>query len=202
MPDVNHGDRRLGPALLALAALLLVGCAGSDEADPDDGATTAAADDQPTLVTPDSAGEWSRVTSDAAQDNAKAYLIRAEEEAEPGTSPLFAEYERDDGATMAFLGLNVDPGSEYAASLAEAPEMVVDVALADAGIEDRQALDAGELGGALACGTLPSEYGVDGLTCAWADESTTAQVTLVVPQLDYEEAAGLTRDFREAVTDR
>jgi hypothetical protein len=192
----------LGPALLSLAALLLVGCGGADEADPDDRATAVAAADQPTLITPDGAGAWSRVTSDAAQDNAKAYLIRAEEEAQPGTTPLFAEYERDDGATMAFLGLNVDPESEYGASLAEAPEMVVDVALADAGIEDRQALDAGELGGALACGTLPPEYGVDGLTCAWADDTTTAQVTLVVPRLDYEEAAILTRDFREAVTAR
>jgi len=80
--------------------------------------------------------------------------------------------------------------------------VAVDVTLANAGIQDRQALDAGELGGALACGTLPEEYQVDGLTCAWADATTTAQVTLVVPELDYDKAAELTREFRDAVTDR
>ena len=204
MPDVNHGDRRLGPALLALAALLLVGCAGSDERGPViDGATTAAADDQPTLVTPDSAGEWSRVTSDAAQDNAKAYLIRAEEEAEPGTSPLFAEYERDDGATMAFLGLNVDPGSEYAASARRGPG------------DGRRRGARGRRDRRTARPSTPESSAVPwrAAPCHRSTASTaspvpgrtrarTAQVTLVVPQLDYEEAARLTRDFREAVTDR
>ncbi len=199
MPDVRYGDRTLGCALLALTPLLLVGCGGADD-DPGTKAMTAGAV-LPTLITPDSAGEWNRVTTDAAQDNAEAYLIRAEEEAEPGMTPLFAEYERDDGSTLAYLGFNVDPTSAYAERL-ETPEVVVDIALADAGIGDRQALDAGDLGGALACGTLPDEYGVEGLTCAWADEATSAQVTLVVPELDYDEAAELTLDFREAVTDR
>ena len=199
MPDVRYGDRTLGFALLALVPVLLVGCGG---ADGDPGTTTTAEAILPTLTTPDSAGAWSRVTTSAAEDNAEAYLIRAEEEAEPGATPLFAEYQRDDGATLAYLGFNVDPTSAYADRLAETPEVVVDVTLADAGIEDRQALDAGDLGGALACGTLPDEYGVDGLTCAWADETTSAQVTLVVPELDYEEAAALTHEFRDAVTDR
>jgi hypothetical protein len=103
---------------------------------------------------------------------------------------------------MAFLGFNVERDSAYGERLASSPEVEVDVALADAGIEDRQAMDAGVLGGALACGTLPPEYEVDGLTCAWADATTSAQVTLVVPQLDYEEAAALTREFRDAVTER
>ncbi len=202
---MRHGDRALGCALLAVLLPVLAGCGGSDGADVkarDDVASTSAAPDVPTLVTPDTAGEWSRVTTDAAQDNAAAYLIRAEEDAEPGTTPLFAEYERADGATMAFLGFNVDPNSEAGAQLVTRPEVVVDVALADAGISDRQALDAGELGGALACGTLPPEYGVDGLTCAWANATTSAQVTLVVPNLDYEAAGMLTRDFRDAVTER
>ena len=200
MPDVRHGDRTLGCALLALSPVLLVGC-GEGADDPSTKATPAAAT-LPTLITPDSAGDWHRVTTDAAQDNAEAYLIRAQEEAQPGTTPLFAEYARDDGATLAYLGFNVDPTSAYAEQLADTPEVVVDVALADAGIEDRQALDAGDLGGALACGTLPAEYQVEGLTCAWADETTSAQVTLVVPELDYDEAGLLTREFREAVTDR
>ncbi|HET9423351.1 MAG TPA: hypothetical protein VFO49_19595 [Nocardioides sp.] len=198
---MRHGDRSLGCALLALAPALLVGCGAGADDDPGTRARPAAAT-LPTLTTPDSAGGWSRVTTDAAQDNAEAYLIRAEEGAQPGTTPLFAEYERDDGATLAYLGFNVDPTSDYADQLADNPEVVVDVALADAGIEDRQALDAGDLGGALACGTLPAGYQVDGLTCAWADETTSAQVTLVVPELDYEEAGTLTRAFREAVTDR
>jgi hypothetical protein len=192
----------LGRALLALVVPLLVGCGGSGGGDSGSAPTTRAAATGATLVTPDSAGDWTRVTTDAAQDNAEAYLIRAHEDAEPGTTPLFAEYERDDGATMAFLGLNVDPTSAYGERLTQAPEVEVDIALADAGIEDRQALDAGELGGALACGTLPEEYQVDGLTCAWADGTTSAQVTLVVPRLDYEEAADLARQFRDAVTDR
>lgn len=200
MPGVRHGDRTLGRALLVLVPLL-VGC-GSGGEDPSSAPTTEAAATDGRLITPDSAGEWTRVTTDAAQDNAEAYLIRAHEDAEPGTTPLFAEYEREDGATMAFLGLNVDPTSAYGRRLVDAPEVVVDVTLADAGIEDRQALEAGELGGALACGTLPPEYQVDGLTCAWADGTTTAQVTLVVPELDYEEAGELARDFRDAVTDR
>jgi hypothetical protein len=197
MPAVRHGDRALGRALLALAALPLVGC-GSGGEDAAGASTTAAAATQRSLITPDSAGDWTRVTTDAAQDNAKAYLIRAEEDAEPGTTPLFAEYARPDGATMAFLGFNVEPDSAYGEQLDESPEVAVDIALADAGIEDRQALDAGELGGALACGTLPP----DGLTCAWADDTTSAQVTLVVPGLNYEDAATLTREFRDAVTER
>jgi hypothetical protein len=202
MPGVRHGVRTLGRALLVLVVPLLVGCGGAGGEDPGSAPTTEVASTGATLITPDAAGDWTRVTTDAAQDNAEAYLIRANEDAEPGTTPLFAEYERDDGATMAFLGLNVDPTSAYGERLANAPEVEVDVALADAGIEDRQALDAGELGGALACGTLPEEYQVDGLTCAWADDSTSAQVTLVVPELDYEEAGMLTREFRDAVTDR
>jgi hypothetical protein len=204
MPEVRHGDRTLGCALLALLLPLVAGCGGSEGAgatDPDASASIAAAD-YPTLITPDSAGEWSRVTTDAAQDNAKAYLIRAEEDAEPGTTPLFAEYERADGATLAFLGFNVEPESTTGEQLAAKPEVVVDVALADAGITDRQALEADEVGGALACGTLPPEYGVDGLTCAWANATTSAQVTLVIPGLDYEAAGVLTREFRDAVTDR
>src|SRR5918992_410860 len=191
----------LGRALLVLVLPILVGCGGAGGEASGDTPTNQAASTTRTLLTPDTAGEWTRVITDAAQDNAKAYLIRAEEDAEPGTSPLFAEYERDDGATMAFLGFNVDPDSAYGERLADAPEVEVDIALADAGIEDRQAVDAGELGGALACGTLPPEYGVDGLTCAWADDTTSAQVTLVVPRLNYEEAAALTREFRDAVTD-
>ena len=39
----------------------------------------------------------------------------------------------NDGATMAFLGFNVDPTSAYGERLADTPEVVVDVALADAG---------------------------------------------------------------------
>jgi len=205
MPGVRRGDRTLGYALLALLIPLLAACSGSDgtgATSPTDGASTSAAGDYPTLVTPDSAGEWSRVTTDAAEDNAEAYLIRAEEDAEPGTTPLFAEYERADGAMMAFLGFNIDPESAAADQLATKPEVVVDVALADAGITDRQALNADEVGGALACGTLPPEYGVDGLTCAWANATTSAQITLVVPDLDYEAAGMLTREFRDAVTER
>jgi hypothetical protein len=202
MPDVRHGDRGPGRALLPLAGLLLAACGGSEPTDPAEEVTTTAADSRAVLVTPDRVGRWRRVTTDTAQDNARAYLIRAEEDARPGSTPLFAEYERDDGATMAFLGFNVDPESEYGEELADAPEVVVDVALADAGIADRQAVDAGGLGGAAACGTLPPEYGVDGLTCAWADATTTAQVTLVVPGLDYDEAAALTSELREAVTER
>ncbi len=205
MPGVRHGDRTLGFTLLALLFPLLAACGGSGGTDaegPGDDASTSAALDYPTLVPPDSAGEWSRVTTDAAQDNAEAYLIRAEEDAEPGTTPLFAEYERADGATMAFLGFNVDPASAAGGLLAAKPEVVVDVALADAGITDRQALDADEVGGALACGTLPPEYGVDGLTCAWANATTSAQITLVVPDLDYEAAGMLTREFRDAATER
>ncbi len=196
--DVRHGDRTLGCALLALAPVLLVGC-GAEADDPGAKATPEAA----TLDYPrQRGGVDDGATTDAAQDNAKAYLIRAGRRPSRGTAPLFAEYERDDGATLAYLGFNVDPTSAYADQLADTPEVVVDVALADAGILDRQALDAGELGGALACGTLPAEYQVDGLTCAWADETTSAQVTLVVPELGLREAAVLTRAFREAVTDR
>ena len=204
MPEVRHGDRALGRALLALVVLFLAGCGGNgaDPKEPEAAGSTSGAADHPTLIAPDTAGDWTRVTSDAAQDNAEAYLIRAEEDAEPGTTPLFAEYERDDGATMAFLGFNVDPDSEAGAELVANPEVVVDVALSDAGITDRQALEADEVGGALACGTLPPEYGVDGLTCAWANATTSAQVTLVIPDLDYEEAGMLTREFRDAVTDR
>ncbi len=205
MPGVKHGDRTLRGDLLAVLLPVIAGCGGADDAksrDPEADGSTSPAVGQPTLVTPDTAGDWSRVTTDAAQDNAEAYLIRAEEDAEPGTTPLFAEYERADGATLAFLGFNVDPDSEAGAQHLERPEVVVDVALADAGISDRQALDAGEVGGALACGTLPPEYGVDGLTCAWANATTSAQVTLVIPDLDYEAAGMLTRDFRDAVTDR
>jgi hypothetical protein len=200
---VSHGVRTLGRVLLSMAALLLLaGCGGSDEGSAGEQVTTTSSSGAAALTTPDRAGDWTRVTTAAAVDNAKAYLMRAEEEARPGATPLFAEYERDDGATLAFLGFDVDPESEYGEELASSPDMVVDVQLADAGIEDRQAMDAGALGGALACGTLPPEYGVAGLTCAWADDTTTAQVTLVVPELDYDEAAHLTSEFREAVTDR
>ena len=200
---MRHGDRVLGRALLTLAVVALVAGCGSDDDVPAGAAPSAGT---PTgtarLVTPDVAGEWHRVTTEAARDNTEAYLIRAADEVAPGTTPLFAEYERDDGATVAFHGFNVEPDSSYGRELADSPEVAVDVALADAGILDRQALDAGDLGGALACGTLPPEYGVDGLTCAWANATTSAQVTLVVPDLDYDEAGMLTREFRDAVTDR
>lgn len=202
MPDVTHGDRGLRPALLACClAALLAGCAASSGDDAAARATTAAATTGPALTTPDRAGEWTRVTTETAQDNAEAYLTRAAEEAEPGVTPLFAEYERADGGTLAYLGFNIDPGSEAGERVATTPQVVVDVALADSGIQDRQALDPGPQGGALACGTLPPEYEVDGLTCAWAGDTTSAQVTVVAPGLDYETAAALTRDFRAAVTD-
>jgi hypothetical protein len=199
---MRHGDLGPGRALLVVTVAVLGAGCSSDAKVPADAAPSSTSTGVPTLVTPDDAGEWTRVTTDAARDNAEAYLIRAEEEVPDGTTPLFAEYQRDDGATLAFLGFNVEPDSAHGRELAESPEVAVDVALADAGILDRQALDAGDLGGALACGTLPPEYGVDGLTCAWADATTTAQVTLAVPDLDYDEAGALTLEFREAVTER
>jgi type IV pilus biogenesis protein CpaD/CtpE len=64
MPGVRHGDRALGRALLALVVLSLVGCGSGDEEAA--GASTASASTQRTLIIPDTAGEWSRVTTDAA----------------------------------------------------------------------------------------------------------------------------------------
>ena len=163
------------------------------EADDPGAKATPAAAMLPTLTTPDSAGEWSRVHHRRGPGQRRGVPDPGGGGGPAGTTPLFAEYERDDGATLAYLGFNVDPTSAYADQLADTPRWSSTwLSPTPASWTDRRWTPVSS-GGALACGTLPAEYQVDGLTCAWADETTSAQVTLVVPELDYDEAAVLTR---------
>lgn len=104
--------------------------------------------------------------------------------AEPGKAP-----------SVAFVGINVVPGSQADDDITESPDEAVLNYLAGAGVRARKALPPGPLGGAMMCGWITVESG-HGYTCAWATSGVIGVVTFVGGITGFDHAAKRTREFR------
>lgn len=158
------------------------------------------------LFTPATAGDWTRQDDEAMREKLEQAAAMMQEQASPDEfdemNPVYAAYAARDGSQLIFLGSNATGGMRQ--DLRSSTRAALDDVMAGAGASDVQYLDAGPLGGSLACSddlaALPdtAEY----VVCSWADASTLGNVTIVQPGIDVERAADITRAFRDDVTRR
>lgn len=155
------------------------------------------------VTTPAMAGDWRRLDSESAQAREKASLAgigNAPDDVADQVDAVYGEYQLKDKGRLFFLGLNASRA--FQDELRESSRSALRSFLAGSGIEDPEEVDAGELGGTMACDDDPPGMPAEVVFCGWADGSTVGQVTLVVPGVDVDAAAEITREFREAVTTR
>lgn len=152
------------------------------------------------LVAPAQAGPWTLQTGESA-DEQEAELQRRILGADPSLEAVYGEYRRGGDDVLVYNGINVTVDSDLARELVGRPEDALGDYLDGTGITDVVAVPAGELSGAMACGTVPrlGPY-VDLIVCGWADSGGIGTATYRVDGINQESAAETTRDFRADVT--
>ncbi|CAN5511441.1 hypothetical protein BH11ACT8_BH11ACT8_15600 [soil metagenome] len=189
----------LYPPIVVLPAVAIV--ALTDLAPDRLGTTNPAADQHDrSLLAPEQAGSWKRQSSsaiDARAGDLREQVARADE----GLVTVYGEYRRPGGDLLIYNGLNAGKESVMVEELIGDPESALRDYMEQTGIDDVDFLAPGDLGGALACGTVPQmgPY-VDLPVCGWADSAGIGRVTYRVDGINADTAAGLTRDFRGEVT--
>lgn len=186
----------LYPPIVILPAATIVALTylAPDRLDP------AASASQRSLTAPDQAGSW-RLQSNAATD-ARARELQAQvARADEGLVTVYGEYHRSGGDLLIYNGLNAGSESALLDELATAPSSALQDYLDQTGVQRLTTMDPGDLGGALVCGTIArlGPY-VDLPVCGWADAAGIGRATYRVDGINLDVAAGLTRDFRAAVT--
>ncbi len=183
--------------VLPAVAIVVLTAAVPDRLD-NVGPDTATA--QRSLVAPERAGSW-RLQSgpeiDARAAELRAQVARADE----GLVTVYGEYRRPGGDLLIYNGLNAGARSVMVEELVDNPSSALLDYLEQTGIDDIVELSPGDLGGALACGTVPlmGPY-VDLPVCGWADAAGIGRVTYRVDGINADSAGTLTRDFRRQVT--
>jgi hypothetical protein len=152
------------------------------------------------LVAPEQAGLWTLQTGagpEAQEAELRERLLRADETLEP----VYGQYRRSADDILVYNGINVPASTDLARELVGTPEDALQDYLDGTGIVDVVEVPAGELSGAMACGTIPrlGPY-VDLLVCGWADSGGIGTATYRVDGINLESAAETTRDFRADVT--
>jgi hypothetical protein len=182
-----------------LAALAVFRPSTSEPAGTASRSESASADQTGTLVTPlpDIAGEWSRV-DDAATEQAEVSYRRSVRQQFPDLDVALALYTRPDGSRLRITALLPVAGGTSAQALHADPGGPLRGFLRGSGITGRRSVDAGDLGGAMICGTPAGTFGA---ACGWADDSAMALVTYEVAGLDLAGAADLTRTLRGDLED-
>jgi hypothetical protein len=168
-----------------------------------DAPAEASGQDDYVLKAPARAGTWERLEGKVATHRRKVTLKKLRNispEARKVTDPVFAEYGRSLASRLQFMGFNTS--GELRDDLRESTKGAVKDFMPGVKATDYQWVDAGPLGGSMACtGDSPRlETGV--IMCAWADASTMSQVMISELNLSIDGAAALTREFREFVTQR
>ena len=150
------------------------------------------------LATPDVVGDWRLIDSPAAQRRGEARLDRIES---VGADGVYGEYAGAEGG-MFYFGATVPSSSQgLYEELQDSPTDALNNFLAGAGLNERDPVEPGPLGGAMVCGA-PDQPNLQPGTfvCGWADLSTVASVTVVGRDLDRDRAAEMVRAFRAEVT--
>ncbi|MGH3347883.1 MAG: hypothetical protein ACRDO4_12975 [Nocardioides sp.] len=157
-----------------------------------------------TLSAPMRAGDWTRLDGAGAtkrEEDALARFDRAPDDLRSSASNVvYAEYAQRKQAGLVFFGLEVT--GELEGEARESSDDTLRNFMAGSGAPDAESMDAGELGGSLACMDDAPGLPADVVYCAWADAATVGQVTIAQVGLDTDEAADLTREFRSLVTVR
>ena len=155
------------------------------------------------LTAPDHAGDWTRLDGADARQREQDTLSRLEQAPDDiragMAEAVYGEY-TNGSSRLVFFGFNASGDMQN--DLRDSPSKTLRDFMAGAGAENVEHVDAGDLGGSMACtGDVPGvPRGL--IYCAWADASTVGQLTVDTPNLSIDEAAEITRGFREGVTAR
>lgn len=151
------------------------------------------------LRTPARAAGWALVSTPEARARAQRLEEQIGGTRAAGAVVVAADYTRP-GAALVFVGLTAGPRAGLREDLAR-PSSALRAYLAQVGLARPRSFDAGDLGGALACGRPTGTGAAAGpVTCGWADSGTLGSVSYTRKGLDPAGAARLTRAFRAAVT--
>lgn len=153
------------------------------------------------LSAPERAGEWERLRGEGAiqrEAEMRSRIAQAPESQTEGLDDVvYAEY-RSGFSRLGFLGINTS--GEFKDDLRESSRQALRNFMAGAGVTSPEQVDEGDLGGTMACSGDAPGLPAGVIFCAWADASTLGQVTIVQVNLDIDDAAAITRDFRDHVT--
>ena len=152
------------------------------------------------LVAPDRAGAWT-LQKNASADEQEAELRDRILRADDSLEAVYGDYRRGGDDVLVYNGINVTTDSDLARELIGRPDAALDDYLAGTGITDVVEVPAGDLRGAMACGTFPrlGPY-VDLIVCGWADSGGIGTAIYRVDGINQESAAETTREFRAEVT--
>lgn len=152
------------------------------------------------LVAPAQSGPWT-LQSGAGADEQEADLRERILRADASLEAVYGQYRGTGDDILVYNGINVTVDSDLARELVGRPQEVLRDYLDGTGITDVIDVPAGDLSGAMACGTVPrlGPY-VDLNVCGWADSGGIGTATYRVDGINVESAAETTRDFRADVT--
>jgi len=154
------------------------------------------------LRTPADAGDWHRLDGKGVETRRDQVLAEAAKDpALAGVSDVvYGEYRGPQNTMLIFVGMNAS--GEFEDGLRESGNPALDDLMAGAQAVDVEDVDAGDLGGSMACANDVRDSPVGLAFCAWADASTVGQVLIFDADLGIEAAADLVREFRDHVTRR
>jgi hypothetical protein len=152
------------------------------------------------LVAPARAGEWTIRTGAGAAEQ-EAELRDRIASADASLEAVYGDYRRRGDDVLVYNGVNVTVDSDLARELLGRPQDALRDYLDGTGIVDVVEVPAGDLQGAMACGTVArlGPY-VDLPVCGWADSGGIGTATYRVDGINVESAAETTRAFRAEVT--
>jgi len=171
--------------------------AGDLEATPEPTAEASSGAGVP-VHAPRSIGEWRKQTDRESRRivaQTRDRLTAAPERSVAGV-PALGIYGSERG--VVFL-VAYEPGPDLRTELEADPEQgAVNFLAGSTRVDAPEPVDAGPLGGGVAC-TDEADVPGGGLVCAWAASDVSGQLTLQVPGLTVDDAAPLVQQFREAV---
>lgn len=152
------------------------------------------------LEAPAQSGPWA-LQSGAGTDNQEAVLRARILRADESLEAVYGLYRGIGDDILVYNGINVTVDSDLARELVGRPQDALRDYLDGTGITDVVEVPAGDLSGAMACGTVPrlGPY-VDLIVCGWADSGGIGTATYRVDGINPESAAETTREFRADVT--
>lgn len=152
------------------------------------------------LAAPERAGAWV-LQKNAGTDEQEAELRERILRADDSLEAVYGDYRRGGDDVLVYNGINVTTDSDLARELIGQPEAALGDYLEGTGITDVVRVPAGEMRGAMACGTYPrlGPY-VDLIVCGWADSGGIGTAIYRVDGINQESAAETTRAFRAEVT--
>lgn len=148
---------------------------------------------------PADVADWHR--SSDGDDRAETVVAGLPQRVRDNGEAVFGTYERAaDDARLVFLGINASGVMED--DLRDAAGDVLDDLMRLSDATRTVEVEAGDLGGEMACVVEEPALPANVVMCGWADASTVGQVYVSIPDLAVEAAAALVRDFRGTVTTR